>query len=290
MTKNLAIIGGSGLYDLPDLTQVEAHALNTPFGSPSDQVVTGLLGDVRLFFLPRHGRGHRLSPSEVNYRANIWALKQLGATQVLSISAVGSLKEALPPGHLVICDQFIDRTFSRATSFFEGSGVVAHVSLADPTDLALRQALGQAASHLELPHQTGGTYLNMEGPHFSTRAESALYRSWGLDVIGMTNATEAKLAREAELPYATAAFVTDYDCWRESEEAVSAEEVMGQLKRNTQSAQALLRALLPRLPDPALSPASTALRSGLITQPNTIDDAAKARLGLLLAPYLAGSR
>ncbi len=290
MTKNLAIIGGSGLYDLPDLMQVEAHALTTPFGRPSDQVTTGLLEGVRLFFLPRHGRGHDLSPSEVNYRANIWALKQLGASQVLSISAVGSLNEALPPGHLVLCDQFIDRTFARATSFFEGSGVVAHVSLADPTDLALRQALAAAAASLGLPHQNGGTYLNMEGPHFSTRAESRLYRSWGLDVIGMTNATEAKLAREAELPYVTAAFVTDYDCWRESEEAVSAEGVLGQLKRNTESAQQLLRALLPRLPDPALSPASSALSSGLITRLDAVDDASKERLALLLAPYLAGHR
>lgn len=282
MTAALGVMGGSGLYGLAGLEQVEQHVVETPFGPPSGPLTTGMLGATRLIFLPRHGLGHRIPPRAVNFRANIHALKQAGVEQIVSVSAVGSLQESLPPGDLVLVDQFVDRCVHRNASFFDQVGAVAHVSLAEPTDAALREALARAAKDAGLRAHPRGTYLCMDGPHFSTRAESEHYRASGFDVIGMTNATEAKLAREAELPYASACFVTDYDCWRPSEEAVSADAVMQQLARNADAGQALLRALVPHLPEPRESPASRALDDALITDPATLDAATAARLQLLL--------
>ena len=210
----IGIIGGSGLYNIEGLTDTKWVKVNTPWGDPSDELLTGVYEGTKVVFLPRHGRGHKISPSALNYRANIDALKRVGVTDIISMSAVGSLKEELPPGHFVIVDQFIDRSFAREKSFF-GTGLVAHVSMAHPTCPRLGDALQDSLTALDLPHTRGGTYLVMEGPQFSTLAESNLYRSWGCSVIGMTNMPEAKLAREAEIDYATVAMVTDYDCWHE---------------------------------------------------------------------------
>ena len=231
MTPVIGIIGGSGLYAIAGLVDQAWRRVETPWGEPSDELLFGSLDGVRCVFLPRHGRGHTVPPSGLHYRANIDALKRAGCTDVLSLSAVGSLREDLPPGQFVIVDQFIDRSFAREKSFF-GAGCVAHVSMADPVCPRLGDALETAARRLDLPVTRGGTYLVMEGPQFSTRAESRLYRSWGCSVIGMTNMPEAKLAREAELCYATVAMVTDYDCWREGHEDVTVEAVVRVLREN----------------------------------------------------------
>ncbi|MFY9511443.1 MAG: S-methyl-5'-thioadenosine phosphorylase, partial [Rubrivivax sp.] len=241
-TQKLAIIGGSGLYDLPGLSDTRWTAVDTPWGAPSDAIFEGRLGDAELLFLPRHGRGHRIPPSELNYRANIAALKMLGATDVLSLSAVGGLRADLPPGSFVIVDQFIDRTFARVKSFF-GSGCVAHVSMADPVCSRLGDHLHGALQQQGVPHARGGTYLVMEGPQFSTRAESQLYRSWNCSVIGMTNMPEAKLAREAELCYATVAMVTDFDCWYPGHDAVTVDAVVRVLLGNAQQARNIVTSL-----------------------------------------------
>jgi 5'-methylthioadenosine phosphorylase len=287
MQQNLAIIGGSGLYELEGLTDIEELRVNTPFGEPSDAVIRGKLGEVTLLFLPRHGRGHRLAPHRINYRANVFALKQLGAQQLLSISAVGSLKESLHPGELVLVDQFIDRTRNRASTFFDDFGIVAHVAFGDPVDAALLQATRAAIEQIGAPLHVGGTYVCMEGPQFSSRAESELYRSWGASVIGMTNLPEAKLAREAELPYATIAMVTDYDCWHQSAESVTVEQVIRVLQANVQKARAAIRALVQRLPDPSRSPASSALQNAILTAPELVPRATREALSPLLRKYLA---
>jgi 5'-methylthioadenosine phosphorylase len=248
--RALGVIGGSGLYELPGLDAVEHTRVRTPFGDPSDEIVVGRLGATRLLFLPRHGRGHRLLPSELPFRANVWALKSLGADCLLAVSAVGSLREEIAPGHVVVPDQFIDRTRGRqAESTFFGRGVVAHVQFADPFCPLLARALvdaardaGAAAVH------SAGTYVCMEGPAFSTRAESHLYRSWGAHVIGMTNLQEAKLAREAELCFATLALATDYDCWHSGHEDVQIEEILKVLAANVDLARRTVTALVPRLP------------------------------------------
>src|SRR5271163_1730649 len=245
-TPVIGIIGGSGIYDIEGLEDKTWRQVATPWGMPSDALLFGRLGDVRCVFLPRHGRGHPLSPTHLNYRANIDALKRSGVTDVLSLSAVGSLRADLPPGSFVIVDQFIDRTFAREKSFF-GQGVVAHVTMADPVCGRLGDALEQAARGLGLPVSRGGTYLVMEGPQFSTRAESELYRSWGCSVIGMTNMPEAKLAREAELCYATVAMVTDFDCWHDSHGAVTVEAVVKVLFENADKARTLVRTLVPEI-------------------------------------------
>jgi 5'-methylthioadenosine phosphorylase len=234
MGQTLGVIGGSGLYELEGLTNVEEVRVSTAFGEPSDAIIRGKLGATTLLFLPRHGRGHRIPPHRINYRANVMALKQLGADQVLSVSAVGSLRENIHPGELVLVDQFIDRTRQRASTFFDDLGVVAHVGFGDPIDRALMEAAAQAAQEVGAKHHLGGTYVCMEGPQFSTRAESQMYRSLGAQVIGMTNLPEAKLAREAELPYASIAMVTDYDCWHQSEEAVTVEAVITVMHANVQ--------------------------------------------------------
>jgi len=290
----LAVIGGSGLYDIEGLAEVREvplSELETPYGSPSDAVVVGVLDGVRMLFLPRHGKGHRHSPSNVNYRANVCALKRLGATHLVSVSAVGSMLEDIVPGDMVVVDQFIDLTKRRASTFFD-EGIAAHVSFADPVcaDLALAavraaeravEADGGSPPRKPRVHH-GGTYVCMEGPQFSTRAESKLYRSWGVSVIGMTAMPEAKLAREAELPYATMAMATDYDCWHESEEAVSVEAVLAVLGRNVALAKSALRHLARALPDPTQSRAHRALAGAVMTAPDRFTPEAKQRLAWLM--------
>lgn len=276
----VGIIGGSGLYDIAGLEEPTWRRIETPWGEASDELLFGRLDGVRCVFLPRHGRGHRISPSGLNYRANIDAMKRAGCTDVLSLSAVGSLREELPPGHFVIVDQFIDRSFAREKSFF-GTGCVAHVSVADPVCARLGDALQASAASLGLPASRGGTYLVMEGPQFSTRAESNLYRSWGCSVIGMTNMPEAKLAREAELCYATVAMVTDYDCWREGHDAVTVDAVVKVLLENAERARALVRSVIPALGGhrgPCRAGCDHALDHALITAPGARDPEALARL------------
>jgi len=276
----IGVIGGSGVYDIEGLTGAQWRAVETPFGDPSDALLCGELDGQRVVFLPRHGRGHRIPPSRLNARANIDALKQLGVTEVLSLSAVGSLKEDLPPGTFVLVDQFIDRTFAREKSFFD-SGLVAHVSLAEPTCSRLGAAVAEAARNEGIPVRAGGTYLAMEGPQFSTRAESELYRSWGCDVIGMTNMPEAKLAREAELCYTPVAMVTDYDCWHDDHENVSVEQVIKILLANAEKARGLVRRVVPALADRASACPTgchRALDTAVITQPDARDPALVARL------------
>lgn len=246
--KTVGVIGGSGLYAMEGLEDVEEIQVSTPFGDPSDSIVSARLGEVRLLFLPRHGRGHRFTPSEVPYRANIWALKKLGADWCISVSAVGSLKEHIAPGHVVIVDQFIDRTKDRPATFF-GDGIVGHVAFGDPVSPVLARILGDAAAEAGATVHRGGTYVCMEGPAFSTRAESHLYRSWGASVIGMTNLPEAKLAREAEIAYATLALATDYDCWHEGHDAVTVEAVIQTLQANVNLAKTTVRLAASRVPD-----------------------------------------
>lgn len=242
----VGIIGGSGIYDIDGLTNVRWQAVASPFGTPSDSLMFGTLDGVQLVFLPRHGRGHRIAPTGLNFRANIDVLKRAGVTEIISLSAVGSLREELAPGMFVLVDQFIDRSFAREKSFF-GTGMVAHVSMAEPVCSRLGEALSAAAGDAGVDMVRGGTYLVMEGPQFSTRAESALYRSWGCSVIGMTNMPEAKLAREAEICYATVAMVTDYDCWHDDHDAVSVDQVIAVLMANAGRARGLVRAVVSRL-------------------------------------------
>ena len=285
MGNVLGVIGGSGIYDVPGIELVREHALETPFGAPSDRIVRGRSGETELLFLPRHGRGHRTPPHEINYRANIAALKLLGATHVVSLSAVGSMKEEIAPGHVVIVDQYIDLTKRRPSTFFE-NGIAAHVAFGDPVCPALHAALVNAARRAGGTVHVGGTYVCMEGPQFSTRAESLIYRGWGVSVIGMTAMPEAKLAREAELPYATLALATDYDCWHESEEDVSVAAVMAVLAANADLAKRTVLELAKELPDPKESPATTALAHALITPKDAIESEARARLGFLVDRYL----
>ena len=274
----IGIIGGSGLYAIEEIEQPEWLAIDSPFGAPSDALLTGRIGHVRFVFLPRHGRGHVLSPTHVNYRANIDALKRAGCTDVLAISSVGSLREELAPGRFVLPDQFIDRTVAREKSFF-GPGVVAHVSMAEPTCPRLAGLAADAARASGAPVSEGGTYLAMEGPQFSTKAESALYRQWGCDIIGMTAMPEAKLAREAELPYALVGMVTDYDCWREETAHVEVSQVIAQLGANAGLARKLvveLARLLPRERSP--SPIDTVLDHALLSDPAKAGPEAMERL------------
>jgi 5'-methylthioadenosine phosphorylase len=280
ITPVIGIIGGSGLYNIEGLTDTRWEQVETPWGAPSDELLIGEFGGVKVVFLPRHGRGHKISPSGLNYRANIDALKQMGVTDILSLSAVGSLKAELPPGHFVIVDQFIDRSFAREKSFF-GTGCVAHVSMAHPTCPRLGDALEESAKGLGLPVTRGGTYLVMEGPQFSTLAESNLYRSWGCSVIGMTNMPEAKLAREAEICYASVAMVTDFDCWHEDHDAVTVDAVVKVLLGNADKARGLVKAVLPKIgTERGLCPAGCdrALEYALITAPEARDPAALEKL------------
>lgn len=284
MSYVLGVIGGSGLYQMPGLRDVGELSVDTPFGAPSDVVVRGTLRDTTMLFLPRHGRLHQHSPSNVNYRANIWALKTLGATHVLSISAVGSLREEIAPGDLVVPDQFIDRTHGRKGTFFD-EGVVAHVSMADPVCPKLAAAVLAAARTTEARVHEGGTYLCIEGPRFSTRAESHVWRQWGANVVGMTNVPESFLAREAELPYATLALPTDYDCWRPHDE-IDIASLLEVMRANVARAQAVIDALVSRLPDPTQSPAYGALKLAVLSKPEAVSAETRARLRLLLGAYL----
>ena len=285
MTKDtLAVIGGSGLYDFDGFTDVEEIAVETPFGPPSDRIVRGRLGETTLLFLPRHGRGHRLAPHEIPFRANVCALKKLGATHLVSVSAVGSMKEEIAPGHFVVVDQLIDLTKRRVSTFFD-EGIVAHVGFADPVCHQLSDAVAQASERAGARVHQDGVYVCIEGPQFSTRAESNLYRSWGVSVIGMTALPEAKLAREAELPYALLALATDYDCWHETEEDVSVEAVVAIMKKNVTTARRAIVELSGTLPDPAASPASKALAGAIITARESLPSAALARLSWLVGKY-----
>ena len=282
----IGIIGGSGLYELEGLTDVRWRRVRTPFGDPSDEFCTGRLDGRRVVFLPRHGRGHRLTPSELNFRANVWGLKSLGAEWVISISAVGSMKEAIRPLDLVVPDQFFDHTKRRVSSFF-GDGIVAHVGMAEPVCGHLAGVLEKAARATGATVHRGGTYICIEGPQFSTKAESRIYRGWGVDVIGMTNMPEAKLAREAELCYATLALATDYDVWHESHDAVTVEAVVANLMKNVATAKDVLRRVIPTINGPRTCECPTLLKSAVITSPAAFPLATRRRLDLLIGKYFA---
>jgi 5'-methylthioadenosine phosphorylase len=280
------ILGGTGIQEMAGLEVLERIEIETPFGPPSAPYVIGRLEGRRVAFLARHGEGHRLLPSELNFRANIYGFKALGAPRILSASAVGSMREQIRPLDVVVVDQFIDRTRHRADTFF-GEGIVAHVAFADPVCPTLRRALAQAARAEAPRSHDGGTYLCMEGPQFSTRAESNLYRTWGVDVIGMTNLQEAKLAREAEICYATLALVTDYDCWKMEEEPVTVEAVLDHLRRNAETAQRVLRAAVRGMPDHRDCACAQALSNAILTAREKIPPATRQRLALLLDRTLA---
>jgi 5'-methylthioadenosine phosphorylase len=282
----VGVIGGSGLYEIDGIEDLREVEISTPFGEPSDAYLCGRLGEASMVFLARHGRGHRISPSEINYRANIWGLKRLGVSRILSASAVGSMREDIVPGHFVAVDQFIDRTRHRADSFFT-DGIVAHVMFADPVCESVRKALLGAAREIGVHVHGGGTYLNMEGPQFSTRAESKLYRTWGVDVIGMTNLQEAKLAREAEMCYATIAMATDYDCWHEEHDDVTVEAVVEIMNRNAGNARKLIKAAVPLLGAQEACGCGRALQFAIMTAPERISPQARTRLGLLIDKYIA---
>jgi 5'-methylthioadenosine phosphorylase len=280
------IIGGSGLYEMEGLENVSEVRVDTPFGAPSDAFTIGTLEGKRVAFLARHGRGHRILPSELNFRANIWALKSLGVEQILSVSAVGSLKEKYEPLHMVLPDQFVDRTTRRVSTFF-GQGLVGHVSFAHPICSRLASLLGHACREVGATVHEGGTYVCMEGPQFSTLAESNLYRSWGMDLIGMTNLQEAKLAREAEICYVTLAMVTDYDCWHPDHDSVTVEQVIGVLTQNTARAKAVLRAAVKRLPSgPPGCECGRALKSALMTAPELVPEQTKRDLAPIIGKYI----
>jgi len=269
----LGVIGGSGLYEMDGLEQVEWREVESPWGKPSDALLFGVLDGIQMVFLPRHGRGHTLSPSSINYRANIDALKRSGVTDIISVSAVGSFREELAPGEFVICDQFIDRTFARKKSFF-GSGLVAHVSMAHPVNPRLGDWCEESCRSLGIAVHRGGTYLVMEGPQFSTMAESNLYRQWNCDVIGMTNMPEAKLAREAEIPYCTVAMVTDYDCWHPDHDDVSVATIVATIEANVENARAMISSVAPMMHGrPTLCPSGDdrALDGTLISAPEARD-------------------
>ena len=284
--RTLGVIGGSGLDELERLTDVEELKMTTPFGAPSDAIIAGTIGSTRLLFLPRHGRGHRIAPHGINYRANILALKMAGAEQILSVSAVGSMKDDIHPGDMIVVDQFIDRTRHRIDTFFDDDGVVAHVEFAEPIDAQLAGSLTGAAKRAGATVHEGGIYLCMEGPQFSTRAESHLYRSWGVSVIGMTNLPEARLAREAELPYATLAMATDYDCWHEGHDAVTVNAVIAVMQRNVAKAKEIIVELAQGVPDPSERPATSALAGAIITSPDSISTAARDKLRPLIGKYV----
>jgi len=281
----LAVVGGSGLYELDGLANVEELHVDTPFGAPSDAIIKGRLGETTLLFMPRHGRGHRVPPHSINFRANICALKLAGATHMLSVSAVGSMKEEIHPGHLVVVDQYIDLTKRRVSTFFD-EGFVAHVAFADPVCPLLSAALAEQAKASGATVHRGGTYVCIEGPQFSTRAESLLYRSWGVSVIGMTAMPEAKLAREAELPHATLALATDYDCWHETGETVSAGAVMEAMRNNVAAAKKTIAGLAHALPKVGMGPASKALEGAIMIAQDRITQETRERLHWLVGKYV----
>jgi 5'-methylthioadenosine phosphorylase len=284
--RRIGILGGSGLYDMDGFEGREEITLETPFGAPSDAFVVGRLEGREIVFLSRHGRGHRVNPSEINYRANVWGMKRLGVDFLLAISACGSLRKKIEPGDFVVIDQHIDRTKSRPCTFFE-DGIVAHIMFADPITPSFARLVAAAAKQAGATVHKGGTYVCMEGPAFSTRAESHLYRSWGADVIGMTNLTEAKLAREAEIAFATLALATDYDCWYEEHGDVSVGEVVATLTANVSKAKETVRELCRSFPDDLENPHTGSLRHAILTAPDAISEAARTRLDLLIGPYVS---
>ena len=281
----IGVIGGSGLYEMDGMTNVESVDVDTPFGKPSDSIVLGDLDEVSVAFLPRHGRGHRFNPSHIPARANIYALKSLGVERIISVSAVGSLKEEFAPLDLVIPSQLIDRTRLRESTFFE-TDVVVHVAMADPFCAPTSQVIHQAAQHLDITVHPGGTMVVMEGPAFSTRAESFMYRSWGADIIGMTALPEAKLAREAEICYATMAWITDYDCWHQASESVTVEMVIANLQKNVATSKELLRQVIPALGGDRNCPCESALRDAIITRKEEIPEELKRKLAPVTGRYL----
>ena len=280
----IGIIGGSGLYSMPDLTEIREETITTPFGDPSDSFILGKLEGRSVAFLARHGRGHKLLPSELNFRANIYALKLLGVERIVSVSAVGSLKEEHKPTDFVIPDQFIDRTFLRKSTFF-GDGIVGHVAFGDPVCATVAKAAADACAANSVVGKLGGTYICMEGPQFSTKAESKLYRSWGADVVGMTNLQEAKLAREAEICYSTVAMVTDYDCWHPHHDSVTIDQIVAVLHQNAENAAKVVRATVAALPSERKCACASAAKFAVITAPDAIPEAAKQKLKLLFGKY-----
>jgi 5'-methylthioadenosine phosphorylase len=283
--KIVGVLGGSGLYEMEGLDKIEIVSLKTPFGDPSDSFIVGRFEGVKVIFLPRHGRGHSIAPSFLNYRANIYGMKKLGVQWIIGVSAVGSMKESIHPGHMVIPDQFIDRTVGRPSTFFS-DGLVGHVSFADPVCPVLSQILFESGKEAGATVQKDGTYLCMEGPQFSTRAESRLYRSWGVDVIGMTNIPEAKLAREAEICYATIAFATDYDCWHDEAGDVSIGDVLRILAQSAKTAKNAIRRAVQMLPDQRTCVCATALEYALITDKAMIPDKTKRDLEPIIGKYI----
>jgi 5'-methylthioadenosine phosphorylase len=286
---DIGIIGGSGLYDIEGLRMVKERSVRTPFGAPSDKVVLGELDGIRVAFLSRHGRGHRINPSDINYRANIYALKSLGVRRVISVSAVGSMKESIKPGDVVLPDQFIDFTKRRASTFFEG-GIVAHVAFGEPICASLATDLLASARSVGAIVHRGGVYLCVEGPQFSTKGESRLYRQWGVDVIGMTNMPEAKLAREAELCYATVALVTDYDCWHATEEAVTVDAILAVLSRNVTFAKRMLRQVVPSIAGAPDCVCHRALQNAIVTAPDRMPRTVRRKLALLMDRVVAAKK
>jgi 5'-methylthioadenosine phosphorylase len=282
----VGVIGGSGLYEIEGLTNIEEVVLETPFGEPSDAFITGMLGDVKMVFLPRHGRGHRFLPSEVPYRANIYGMKKLGVQRIISVSAVGSMKEEIVPGHIVIPDQFFDRTQGKRASTFFGKGVTGHVQFADPVCSELCDVLVEAGQRAGATVHKGGTYICIEGPNFSTRAESKIYRSWGVDIIGMTNIPEARLAREAEICYSTVALATDYDCWYEGHDDVTVEAVLAIIKQNVAMARNIIKEAVSALASDAGCSCGDSLQFAIMTDPSTIPEQTRKDLDLFLGKYL----
>ncbi len=281
----IGVIGGSGLYEMADLKNVKSVKVKTPFGEPSDEYIIGTLDDREMVFLPRHGRGHRILPAELNFRANIYGMKKLGVEWILSVSAVGSMKEEIAPGHIVVPDQFFDMTKKRSSTFF-GNGIVGHVTFADPVCPDLYGIIYQAGTDAGAVIHKRGTYLCIEGPQFSTRAESLLYRKWGVDVIGMTNVTEAKLAREAEICYATIALATDYDCWHEAEEDVTVEAILEILHKNVTTARKIIKNAAAKIGAERKCPCKNALQNAILTSKNKIPKKTKKDLDLIIGKYL----
>jgi 5'-methylthioadenosine phosphorylase len=283
----IGVIGGTGLYGIEGLTGIQEVNIDTPFGKPSDSIIIGKLGGVGIAFLPRHGRGHHISPTEVPYRANIYALKSLGVEHIISVNAVGSFKKELKPGDLVIPDQLIDRTRQRVSTFF-GEGIVAHIPFAEPFCPVLSQVIFKAAKEIGANVHPGGTYVAMEGPAFSTRAESRLYRSWGADIIGMTMLPEAKLAREAEICYASIACISDYDSWQEKAEPVTVDIIMDIMHRSIDKAKKIIKLVVARIPEKRDCECASALKTALITDPKLIPPEQKQKLNLIIGKYLKG--
>lgn len=282
----IGIIGGSGLYKIEGIKKIKEEEVSTPFGAPSDKVTIGELSGAEVAFLPRHGKGHRLNPSEINYRANIFAMKKIGVERIISLSACGSLKKELKPMDFVLPDQFVDRTNQARKTTFLCEGIVGHISFANPTCLDLSLVIYETAKSLDMNIHSGGTYINMEGPAFSTKAESNLYRSWGMDIIGMTNMTEARLAREAEICYSTLAAVTDYDCWYEGHESVTVEMIIEYLNKNVDNAKRLIKEAIAKIPKERKCSCKDALKYALITSREVISNKIKKDLDIIVGKYL----